>query len=526
MTTNRPAATVAPAKTPLARLRALYQRYNQNAVAAGERTFSLEAYDDFLEDMPARRLADYVNSAAGRAEFKWDAESVRLFLAYCSARSFRETIYEQFLNLCPGPAAENNLALGQAILETRAQEAARHGYDNYLEYLFSDKAVTSVAAMQQYLTAALAALQPRYQKALTQIAGLARHRAGVQELKPWDVDYFKRMFFDENFGEAAAKFKEHFPLSGVLPRALEIISRGFELKFTPLAAKNRHSTYHYSVTGKNGRRLGTINFDLFTRANKLPHEGYVTARLTDLTAHGRTRRLPAVELNCRFTAPEAGQECLLDYEEIVTLFHEFGHALAELYAGNNPNVATPYQHEEDVLEFYSKFMENFIYDEKVIRHLSGHPLTGRKVPSECFRQTQHGRRFLQIFETYSQLINAQIDLELNLAPTTPIRATVARIYQHHDYSNFSAFNYACAPEVFAPRHENYVAGNAYCYPLCESVGREVFRKYQRAAGNLLSPKDFSVPDKIFAQTNRRPFLTSYEAVTGRKKLNLTEPCLG
>ena len=524
MTSATPSESAA-LKNIQARLRTLHQQYQQNHAAATQRTFSLEAYDDFLEDMPAGLLNRYINSGAGRAEFPWATGEAQLFISYCSAREFRKTIHEGLLTLCPGSESQNNLMLAQEILQARAAEARVRGYANYLEFLFAEKAESSVPALRNYLAAAVKELQPRYDQCLAQLQGLAQHRAGVAQLQPWDVEYFKRMFIEENFKAAEEKFSEYYPLPEVLPRVLDILSRVFELKFTPTAPANRWSTYQYSVLGKNGRRLGNINFDLFTRARKLDHIAYVTRDLADLTAHGRTRRLPVINVNCKFQRPARGETYHLEYDDLFILFHELGHAVADLYAHNNLSTLGHYEREEDLIEFYSNFLENFVYDEKILRHLSGHPTTGRKVPSDCVQQVLRSARMERVFLTYSQLINAQVDLELNLFPETPIATTVARIHQAHGYGNFSAHNYACAPSLFAPRGDNNLVGNAYCYPLGESLSREIFLKYQRAAGNLLAPKDFSVPDEIFACVNRRPFLASYKAVTGRKKLNLSTPRL-
>ena len=447
------------------------------------------------------------DASTGNLAFPLTSTAVGVFLASCSAAGRRQEFYSHYAPPGRRGAAQKNLFLGRKILQLRRRKAQLLGFENYLAYAFADKMESSYAHIYNFLLEAITHVRPAYEAQLAILRPFARTHHQLKTLQPWDVLFVMNSYFDEFFGHDESAFAEYYPLTAVVPAALEILGQLLDLEF---AATGNPGDGAYWVHESGGTRpLGQIKLN-FTPAP--PHR--LHAAQAQLTAPPAA--VPHVVLNC-----PAGADGLLAHGQLIMLFHEFGHAVERLFAAQNVQGIGGGIPETDVIEFYSKFLENFVLNEHILRKLSAHHHHGEKIPSWRLQAARRAHAFERVFMNYQSLIVALFDLTINLEIPANIAAAGRKLFAQHGYINATAINFACMPELFAPEAQSSLPGNFYSYVLSELLARQVYAQIARDRASVPAlVTDYSVRDKFFAQSQRRSFYESYRDFSGRKTIQL------
>ena len=227
---------------------------------------------------------------------------------------------------------------------------------------------------------------------------------------------------------------------------------------------------------------------------------------------------PIINIACPIYPPGADRG--LSHGQLITLFHELGHALERIFAARNSGGIPQGRRETDVLEFFSKFLENFILNEHILRKLSARRF-GEKIPSWRLQAARRAYAFERIFMNYQSLVLSLFDLTLNLEIPAHIGHAGQQLFQRHGYVNYTAHNFARMPELFAPEAQSCLPGNFYSYLFSDLIARQIYNeiaKDRSSAPALLT--DYSVRDKFYAQSHRRSFYDSYRDFTGRQTIRL------
>ena len=384
-----------------------------------------------VEGLPASLLDQLAQAArsAGDAEASaehgpWllglDMPRYAPFLQYSRRRDLREQVYKAHVSRASGQAGSelNNWPLIERILSLRGEQARRLGYANWAEVSLAAKMADSQAAVEGLLEELRAAAYPVAQQELEALRDCAR-RDGAPEaddLRPWDVSFWAERLRQESFELDSEALRPWFPLPQVLEGLFGLCSRLFGI--TIEAADGEAPVWHPDVRFfricDGGQPIAGFYLDPYSRPGSKRGGAWMDECLVrSRTADGRPV-LPVAYLICNQSAPVGDTPSLMTFDEVETLFHEFGHGLQHMLTTvERPQAAGINGVEWDAVELPSQFMENWCYDRATLMGMARHWQSGTPLPEAEFAKLQAARTFMGGSATLRQVHFALVDLRLH-----------------------------------------------------------------------------------------------------------------
>ena len=496
------------------RLAVLGTKFSQN-VLADEEGWILPLTEIQMAGIPAS-IRDAAASKA--AELKIEApfavtlsrSSAEPFLQYADDRSAREQLYRAWVSRGDNENRHNNSAIMAEMLALRAERATLLGYENFAAFKLSD----SMAETPQKARALLEDVwEPARLRALEEREGLQAliTREGANfRLAPWDWRYYAEKLRQALYDFDEAQLKPYFQLGNLIEAAFYTAQKLFGLSF-----RERHDVpvYHPDVrvweVMREGGVIGLFYGDYFARTGK-QGGAWMSSFCDQEQVNGNV--LPIIINNCNFSKSDL---CLLSFDDAVTLFHEFGHALHGLLSQvrfprlSGTNVA------RDFVELPSQLYEHWLEEPDVLTRFARHYERGEPIPKTLLDKLLAARNYGQGFATVEFLASALIDMDFHTLPpgSDPLVAqaqTLARIGM---------------PEEIAPRHaashfthifsgDGYSAGY-YAYMWSEVLDADGFKAFEEA----LDPFDPATARRlhkfIYSAGGTRDYATAYRAFRGR-----------
>ncbi len=377
-----------------------------------------------LKQLLAQAASQAGDEGASAEQGPWlmglDMPRVAPFLKYSRRRDLRETVYRaQVARASDGEL--NNWPLIERILTLRLEQAQRLGYASWAEVSLASKMAGSVAEVEQLLEELRAAAYPAAQRELEALrACAARHAAPeAAELKPWDVSFWAEVLRQESFKLDSEALRPWFPLEQVLQGLFGLCQRLFDIRIMgtdPDEAPTWHPDVRYFrvLDGASGAPLAGFYLDPFSR----PGSKRGGAWMDECLGRSRNRAgepvLPVAYLICNQSPPVGETPSLMTFDEVETLFHEFGHGLQHMLTTvERPQAAGINNVEWDAVELPSQFMENWCYDRSTLMGMAGHWQTGEPLPEAEYRKLLAARTFMGGSATLRQVHFALTDLRLH-----------------------------------------------------------------------------------------------------------------
>lgn len=349
-----------------------------------------------------------------------DEASFRPFMLHSRRRDLRERLYEAMVTRASSGPLDNRPVILE-ILRRRRECAALLGAESWAECRLSRRMAGRVARVLEWLEELRRIAHPLAQRELDELIALAR-RAGAPEaddLRPWDRLFWRERAREARHGLEAEEVRAYCPLPRVLGGLLELVRRlfGATIRPQPEPAGWHRDVCCYLVEDERGTPLGTLFLDLHARPGEKNGGAWVTGGLRRSALFPRPDggdRLPTAYVMCNFVRPVGDRPALLSFDDVETLFHEFGHALQHvlttvpygLVAGSG-NI------EWDAIEIPSLFMEKWCHHEATLRRMTAHVETGQPLPPELLEKLHAARTFHAGSANLHQLRFALLDLELH-----------------------------------------------------------------------------------------------------------------
>lgn len=349
------------------------------------------------------------------------------FLKYSRRRDLRERLYRAHVSRASGREGSelNNWPLIERILELRGEQAKRLGYANWAEVSLAAKMADSEAAVEALLEELRAAALPVAQTELEALRSCAgRHGAPeAADLKPWDVSFWAEKLRQENFDLDSEALRPYFPLPQVLEGLFSLCNRLFGIHIE--AADGSAPVWHGDVRffrileGKQagaraGEELAGFYLDPYSRPGSKRGGAWMDECLVRSRRPDGSPVLPVAYLICNQSPPVGDTPSLMTFEEVETLFHEFGHGLQHMLTTvERPQAAGINGVEWDAVELPSQFMENWCYDRATLLGMARHWQSGAPLPEEEFAKLQAARTFMGGSATLRQVHFALVDLRLH-----------------------------------------------------------------------------------------------------------------
>ena len=383
--------------------------------------------EDFRKAHPA--------GADGKVVLTTDYPDFRPFMAYARSATARERFFRAFSNR----ASPENIDVLKRLLDKRYQLATLLGYANWADYATETKMIESGKAASAFIDRISAAADARSKREISKL--LARKRKDVpggRTLEPWDYGYYSNRVKAEQFHFDAKAARPYFETGHVIRGVLDTSGKLFDLTYRPVeGATVWHTDVRvYDVIAgpsfgdRAGKTLGRIYLDLHPREGKFKHAAQFA-----LISGQEGRRLPEGALLCNFSPPGG----LMEYGEVRTMFHEFGHLVHHIVGGNTRWAANSgIRNESDFGEAPSQMLEEWMRDPGVLGTFALHEKTGKPIPPKMVSQLLTAEEFGKGVDVQTQMFYAATSLKLHdrnpqgLEPT-PFLADVQAHYAPFPY---------------------------------------------------------------------------------------------
>ncbi|MFN9280657.1 MAG: M3 family metallopeptidase [Betaproteobacteria bacterium] len=499
----------------------------------------MDATDAFSLDVPASQLAGLPADALAAAREAAQAagvEGCRLTLhapSYLPAmqhvhdREVRQALYRAYVTRASehGPPEQDNTAIIQEQLTLKQEEARLLGRANYAQVSLAPKMAGSPQEVLDFLRLLAQRARPSAHKDFEELKAFAAAELALADLQAWDVPYASERLRERRYAYSEEEVRAYFTLPRVLQGLFEIIETLFGVRIVEDQAPVWHDSVKFYRIEQPAAQAGDaapttvahFYLDLHARPGKSPG-----AWMSD--AQSRWRRpdgagavqTPVARLICNFASPLGGRPALLTHDDVITLFHEFGHGLHHMLTQVEDLAVSGIAGVEwDAVELPSQFMENFCWEWSVLRRLTAHVDTGQALPRELFDKLLAAKNFQSGLATLRQIEFGLFDMRLHAEPGSQadvqrvmdeVRAEVALLHP----PAFNRFQNAFS-HIFGG---GYAAGY-YSYKWAEVLSADAWSAFEET-----DPLDLSTGQRylkeILAAGGSRPALESFKAFRGRE----------
>lgn len=410
-----------------------------------------------------------------------DFPSYLAIMTYAKDRSLREELYKAYTTRASDQSSDqafDNTAVMEEILSLRQEMAQLLGFNNYAELSLASKMAPSVEAVEQFLVELAEHARQPAEREITELKAIAA-ADGIQELQPWDTSFYSEKLKLAQFNLSQEALKPYFPAPKVVEGLFSIVKRLYDVDIIEREAPVWHPDARYFELQDQGQVIGGFYFDLYARQGK--RGGAWMSGFRSRMQQSQGLQQPICYMVCNFTPPVGDQPALLTHDEVLTLFHEFGHGLHHMLTEvDNIAVAGTHGVAWDAVELPSQFMEFWAWDKESLDVLSQHIETQATLPEDLLQALLDARFFQSGMQTLRQLEFALFDL--NIHRMTPA-LTASQI---QDVLNEIRQKYAVVPTTDYNRFQHsfshifaggYAAGY-YSYKWAEVLASDAFDRFE------------------------------------------------
>lgn len=453
--------------------------------------------------------------------------SVQAVLTYADNRGLRERVYWAYQTRASdqGPHAGkyDNGERIERIMALRHEAARLLGFANAAEESLATKMAGSPTEVMEFLHDLAQRAKPVAQRELATLREFAQNELKLDNLESWDVGYASEKLRQKNYDLDEEQLKPYFPLPAVIDGLFGLAGRLYGIALAPREDVDvwHPDVRYYDVRDADGRVFAGAYVDLYARSGKRGGAwmDVCRARFDD----GAQRQLPVAFLTCNFAPPTEGRPALLTHDDVLTLFHEFGHGLHHLLTEIRlPSVGGIDGVEWDAVELPSQFMENFGWNREALDLFARHWQTGERLPDELFQRMLAARHFHAGLFLVRQLEFALFDFTLHLGYESERGARTMEVLEaaRKEVAVLHPPAWQRFPHAFSHIFAGGYAAGYYSYLWAELLSADAFGAFEEQAGEGHSVVDRATGERfrreILAVGASRPALESFVAFRGRK----------
>ena len=472
-------------------------------------------HDDALQMFSDAAAAD------GRAGYKITLQypSYAAIVDYADDRALRERLYRAFVTRASefGNPEWNNGSLMVELLSLRQEHARLLGYPSYADVSLVSKMAAAPVEVLHFLHDLGARARPHAERDLHEVQQFAAQHLDIPDLAPWDFTYASEKLREARYSYSGQALKLYF----TEPRVLSGLFKVIETLFGVFIREEPAPTWHpdvrfYRIDAPRGELVGQFYLDLYARERKQSGAWQDDAR----SRRGRRSGLatPVSYLTCNFSPPVGARPATFRHDEVLTLFHEFGHGLHHMLTQvDEPAVAGIRGVEWDAVELPSQFMENFAWEWEVLQLLTAHVESGETLPRSMYDRMIAARNFQSGYYTMRQLEFALFDMRLHAEAVPEDTNVLLRLLDEvrREVSVLIPPEYNRFPHAFSHIFAGGYAAGYYSYKWAEVLSADAFSAFEQE-GVLNPAVGHRFRDEILAVGGSRPAMQSFIAFRGRK----------
>ena len=495
------------------RLSELSSSFSNNVMDATMAWSKLVTDEAELAGLPDSAKAAAKQAAQHKEQEGWlftlDIPSYLPVMMYADKRELREEMYTAFATKAsdqgPNAGEFDNAAYIDEMLTLKQELASLLGFNHYADLSLATKMAQTPEQVIGFLKDLAAKSKPQAEKELQDVKDFAREQYGASDLQAWDYTYYGEKLKQQTFAISDEELRPYFPESKVVSGLFEVVSRlyGLTIKQNESADVYHKDVKFYEIYDKDNAHRGSFYLDLYAREKKRGGAWMDECRVRRIKASGELQ-LPVAYLTCNFNGPVDGKPALFTHNEVVTLFHEFGHGihhmLTKISAGGVSGINGVAW---DAVELPSQFLENWCWQPEALSFISGHYETGEALPQSMLDKMLAAKNYQSAMQMVRQLEFSMFDFVLHMQTDNSqsvqqvldgVRKEVAVVMP----PKFNKFQNSFG-HIFAG---GYAAGY-YSYKWAEVLSSDAFERFEE--------------EGIFNQSTGKDFLNNILEMGGSKE---------
>jgi len=424
------------------------------------------------------------NDMAGKWVFTVQKPSLIPFLTYSDKRDLREKIFKAYINLANNSNEFDNKEVIEKIVNLRIEKATLLGYSSHAAFVLERNMAKTPEKVMSFLNDLWVKALPVATQEAVSLQELIKKEGKSFKLEAWDWWYYSEKLRKAKFDIDEEEMRPYFSLEKVRNGAFDVATKLWGMTFEERKdiPVYQEEVQAFEVKDSDGSHLGILYMDFYPRASKRSGAWMSEYRAQEIR-DGKDIR-PVITTNFNFSKPAGDKPALISYEEVETLFHEFGHALQGLLTRCNYSSLSGTSVRRDFVELCSQIMENWATEAEVLKSFATHYQTGEVIPNELLKKMDDSKHFNQGFVTIEYLAAALLDMDYHIL-TTPSEIDVSAF---EDSSMTSA---GLIPEIVVRYRSTYFnhifsggySSGYYAYIWAEVLDSDAFEAFHET-GNI------------------------------------------
>lgn len=393
-------------------------QFGQNVLASTNAYFKHITDKNDLAGIPEAIIDQYAEEAKERELEGWvvtlQYPSYIPFMTYAENRELRKEIALASGKKSFDGGEFDNQELIKELLQLKQQKAELLGYKNYADYVLEERMAKSPVKVFDFLNELLTKAKPYADQEIDELRSLAK-ADGIEELQGYDHAFYAEKLRKQKYDFNDEELKPYFPLDQVQEAVFGLAGKLFGLRFVE---RNDIPKYHEDVkvyeVFESGKESSEEHFKSLLYVDYFPRKGkragaWMTSYKNQYKKDGENSR-PHISIVCNFSKPTKDTPSLLTFQEVTTLFHEFGHALHGMMADTQYPSLSGTSVKWDFVELPSQFLENFCYEPEFLKTFAKHYKTGEILPDEKIEKIEQSKNFMEGYQTMRQLGFGLLDM--------------------------------------------------------------------------------------------------------------------
>ncbi|MFV0220677.1 M3 family metallopeptidase [Empedobacter falsenii] len=389
-------------------------QFGQNVLAETNAYELIITDENDLKGLPQYAIDQAKADAEQKNHEGWlitlQAPSYIPFMQYAENRELREKLFRANGVKAYQNNEFNNEENVKNIVKLRHERAKILGYKTHADYVLEERMAKTPTTVLDFLNDLLTKAKPFAEKEIEELTAFAKETDGIETLQRWDHAYYAEKLKQKKFSLSDEELKPYFQLENVIQGAFDVATKLYGITFKEIHNIDKYNdeVTTYEVLDKNGAFLSLLYADFFPRAGKRPG-AWMTSYRDASNVNGNTKR-PHISIVCNFTKPTKDTPSLLTFQEVTTLFHEFGHALHGMLPNTTYESLSGTNVYWDFVELPSQFYENFCYEPVALKLFAKHYQTGEIIPQELIEKVKASSSFMEGYQTVRQLSFGLLDM--------------------------------------------------------------------------------------------------------------------
>jgi oligopeptidase A len=483
----------------------------------------LDATDAYALPVSVQQLAGVPNDVIQAAQ-NADGYAITLHapcyipvMQFATDRDLRQTLFRAYHTRASelGDAALDNSTLMRELVALREEEAALLGYGSYAAMALVPKMARSPGEVLGFVRDLARRARPFAARELEELRKFAADELAITDLQAWDRPFASERLKQARFDFSSQEVKQYFTEPRVLQGLFDLVHKLFGATIRRDDAPVWHSSVRFYRVWRGDTPVAAFYLDPYARQGKQGGAWMDDARARWRRPEGHLQ-LPVAHLVCNFATPVGTQDALLTHDDVITLFHEFGHGLHHMLTQvDELAVAGLAGVEGDAVELPSQFMENFCWEWDVLQQLTCHVSTGQSLPRALFDRMVAARHFQSGLQLLRQCEFALFDMRLHSEPAAAAQLLAICEACNAEVQPMRAPDFVRYPHSFGHLFDGGYAAGYYGYAWAEMMSADVYAAFEEN-GVFDTDTGARFAQQVLAVGGSRPALESFVAFRGRE----------